>query len=152
MSQTTIRPFQPDDSPAVSALIIRCLKEVNQADYTPQQIERLCQAFAPDQVKKRFGQRLSFVALQKGQIIGTVTLKQNEIGSLFILPDYHKRGIGQQLLRHIEQVALQNKQTEVIAYSSLTAIDFYQHHGYTQIDQKEEADGEISLKIQKYLS
>ena len=80
---TEIRPFHLDDSGEASAVIVRCLREVNSRDYTPHQVERLCGEFTPEKVQERFG-RSSFVAVRDKEVIGTATLQTDKLGSVFV--------------------------------------------------------------------
>ena len=146
-----IRPFHADDSERAADVIIRCLQEVNSSDYTPAQIERLCAEFTPTKVRERFTERLSYVAVRKELVVGTATLQEAELGSVFVCPDLHGYGVSKLLVRHIEEVA-RRKGVEVIrAYSSLSAFPFYLHLGYERLGQKVEPDGEVTLEIQKRL-
>jgi len=38
-----------------------------------------------------------------GIVVGFISMAENEIGGLFILPDYHSKGIGTSLVKHISQ-------------------------------------------------
>jgi len=146
-----IRTFEASDSVQASWVITRCLREVNSHNYTEEQIQRLCDAFTPNQVLKRFSTRKSFVAVQHGKVIGTATLKEQEIGSLFVNPNLQGQGIGKLLLNHIEEVAKTANVTYLKAYSTLTAIEFYKHLGYQVIKEKVEKDGEVTIEIVKSL-
>ena len=149
-----IRPFYPGDSEEASSVITRCLQEVNSRDYTPSQIERLCSEFTPEKVRKRFGES-SFVAVHsKGEdeeVVGTATLQEDELGSVFVHPDLHGRGVGKLLVLHVEEVARQRGVAVMRAYSSLTALTFYLYLGYEEVDEKVEPDGEVTVKIRKRL-
>ncbi len=129
---------------------MRCLKEVNSRDYTPSQIERLCGEFTPGKVRERFGERLSFVAVQE-EVVGTATLKEDELGSVFVYPDLHGGGVGKLLVTHVEEVARGRGLEALRAYSSLTALDFYLHLGYEAVEKKVEPDGEVTVEIRKSL-
>jgi len=146
-----IRPFEAPDSEQASYVITRCLKEINSRDYTEGQIQKICDAFTPKNILKRFSERKSFVAVQYEQVIGTATLKGQEIGSMFVNPDFQGCGIGKLLIKHIEDVAKKSNVTQLKAYSSIAAIEFYKHLGYHEIKEKVEPDGEITIEIEKTL-
>ena len=147
-----IRPFYPDDSEGASAVITRCLREVNSRDYTPSQIERLCGKFTPEKVRKRFGES-SCVAVhsEDEEVVGTATLREDELGSVFVRPDWHGHGVGKLLVLHVEEVAKGRGVAVIGAYSSLTALKFYLHLGYEEVDEKVEPDGEVTVEIRKQL-
>lgn len=146
-----VRPFAPDGSEQVSKVIVRCLKAVNSRDYTPGQIDRLCAAFTPGRVLERFGNRVRLVAVQKGALVSTAMLQDNEVGSVFVCPDFHGRGVGKTLVEHIEAVARQNGVGLIKAYSSLTAVGFYLYLGYEKLREKRELDGEVTIEVEKRL-
>ena len=151
---TDIRPSRSDDSEEASAVITRCLREVNSRDYTPRQIERLCAEFTPEKLRKRFGES-SFVAVHSNgedeEVVGTATLRGDKLGSVFVRPDLHGCGIGKLLVLHVEEVAKGRGVAVIGAYSSLTALNFYLHLGYEEVDEKVEPDGEVTVRIRKQL-
>lgn len=146
-----IRPFVVDDGEQVSRVIIRCLREVNSRDYTSSQIERLCREFSPSKVRERFGNRASFVAFQNDVVVGTATLDGDEIRSVFVRPDLQNKGIGRVLMEQIEVAAKASGADVLRGYSSLAAIHFYLHLGYEKLREKREADGEVTIEIEKQL-
>ena len=148
---THIRPFHAGDSEHASDLIRRCLREVNSRDYMPGQIERLCAEFTPDKVRGRFDGRLSYVAVYAEEVVGTATLREVELGSVFVRPDLHGYGVGKRLVYHVEEVARKRGIEVLRAYSSLFALPFYLHLGYERLGQKVEPDGEVTMEIQKRL-
>jgi len=78
-------------------------------------------------------------------------LKGNEVGSVFVRPDLHGKGIGKMLMDRVERVARQEGVEVLKAYSSLAAINFYRHLGYEQRREKREPDGEVTIEIKKRL-
>ncbi len=127
------------------------MQEVNSRDYAPSQIERLCAEFTSEKVRERFGKRLSFVAVQKDEVVGTATLQKDELGSVFVRPDLQGQGVGKQLVAHVEEVAKERGVERLGAYSSLIALPFYLHLGYERLGEKREPDGEVTVEIQKRL-
>lgn len=146
-----IRLFHPNDREGASSVITRCLREVNSRDYTPHQVKRLCGEFTPERVRKRFGERTSFVAVYGEEVVGTAALRGDELGSVFVRPDLHGHGVGRLLVMRVEEVARRRGVAKLRAYSSLTALDFYLHLDYKRVGKKSEPDGEVTLEIQKYL-
>lgn len=71
-----------------------------------------------------------FICFEKEQkAVGTVTVKDNEICRLFVLPEYQKYGYGREMLDYAESVIL-DKYTEVVVDASLPAKSIYQRRGY----------------------
>lgn len=144
-----IRRFTRADRKQASTLICRCLREINSSEYDQNQIDRLCDAFSPENVERRFSERLSYVAVDAGKIIGTATLKGSELGSVFVNPEQHGQGIGKLLTYHVEAIARNSGIKRLTAFSSLAAIDFYRYLGYKSLGEKCEPDGEVTIEIEK---
>lgn len=74
-----------------------------------------------------------FVAtIEDDAIVGTVTIKENEICRLFVLPQYQKMGYGSQLLDFAECSIFQQYDTCVLD-ASLASKEIYLHRGYSNI-------------------
>lgn len=125
-----IRRFSSLDKNKVSYLIRRCLNKINSKDYTAEQIAFLCKEFTPSKVFQRFKDRDSFVATQENKILGCITLKSSEIGSLFVNPSYTRQGVGSYLYSYVENLAMRRGLTELYVNSSKTAVVFYKNKGY----------------------
>ena len=67
------------------------------------------------------------------EAIGTVTIKENEICRLFVLPKYQHKGFGRQLLNFAEKM-IADKYTEIYLDSSLPAKNTYLKRGYVSIE------------------
>lgn len=70
---------------------------------------------------------------QKQFIVGTVTIKDNEILRLFVLPDYQGNGYGRELLDYAEKTISDNF-SEIIIDASLPAKRIYLKCGYKEIE------------------
>ena len=65
-------------------------------------------------------------------ICGTVTVTENEISRLFVLPDYQGRGCGKALLDYAEQLIFLSSETIQLA-SSYPSKCLYLKRGYKEI-------------------
>ncbi|WP_225127046.1 hypothetical protein [Bradyrhizobium sp. IC3123] len=72
--ECSIRPALDDDAAAISAVILRALRETNARDYTAEIIARIEPSFGPDAVRRLIGQRTVFVATIGGRLVGTASL------------------------------------------------------------------------------
>lgn len=70
---------------------------------------------------------------QKQFIVGTVTIKDNEILRLFVLPDHQGNGYGRELLDYAEKTISDNF-SEIIIDASLPAKRIYLKRGYKEIE------------------
>ena len=64
-------------------------------------------------------------------IVGTVTLKENEICRLFVLPQYQGNGYGKELLDFAE-AEIAKQFNEIILAASLSAKAIYLKRGYKE--------------------
>ncbi|MEV4134098.1 GNAT family N-acetyltransferase [Dactylosporangium sp. NPDC049742] len=128
----TIRRLQDVDAPAVAAIIERCLREVNSRDYPIEIIERMCGHFTEHRVRELATQREVYVAEADG-IVGTVSRDGNKVYTMFVHPSVAGRGIGRQLMRHIEALAVADGYDHMETGASITAHDFYRRLGYVDV-------------------
>ena len=69
----------------------------------------------------------------KGNIVGTVTVKKNEICRLFVLPQYQGNGYGKELMKFAEEEISKNYD-EVILDASLSSKAIYLKMGYKETE------------------
>ena len=98
-----IRRFRADDADNVSHIIRRCLLEVNVKDYPREVIESMYDYFSPTNVVEISTKRRMYVFVQDNEIQGTGSLKDNNVRSVFVNPDFHNLGIGKELMKHLEK-------------------------------------------------
>lgn len=71
--------------------------------------------------------------IDENVIIGTVTIKNNEISRLFVLPNYQKKGYGRALLDFAEQKIFEDY-NEITISASLPAKKIYLKRGYIETE------------------
>ena len=64
-----------------------------------------------------------------GTAIGTVTVADNEIKRLFVLPDFQRKGYGRELMDFAEEI-IRKKHDHIILDASLPAKQIYLKRGY----------------------
>ena len=74
-----------------------------------------------------------YLIMDGEEILGTVTIKENEICRLFVLPQHQRKGVGKQLLDFAEK-KIADKYADIILDSSLPAKDIYRKRGYKIIE------------------
>lgn len=65
-------------------------------------------------------------------IVGTVTIKANEICRLFVLPSCQRNGYGAEMLDYAEKIISQ-QHSEIVLDASLPAQTIYHKRGYQEI-------------------
>lgn len=64
-------------------------------------------------------------------IVGTVTIRVNEICRLFVLPAYQGNGYGTEMLDYAEKI-ISHQYSEIVLDASLPAKSIYQKRGYKE--------------------
>lgn len=136
----TIRPITPTDYKAVEQLIRRAILETNAKDYSPHVIDFMLQV-DPFRPRDTAHEREYFVAID-GEICGVIGLKNNEVKTLFVDPDFHGKGVGRRLLIHMESLIFERGYEISKVFSSVSAKDFYKKHGYVVIREDSSVAGE----------
>ncbi|MET4216924.1 GNAT superfamily N-acetyltransferase [Bradyrhizobium sp. LB7.2] len=122
--ECTIRLAREDDAAAISAVILRALRETNAKDYTGETIERVERSFSPEVVLQLIGKRTVFVAAIGSRVVGTASLDGSVVRTVFVAPDVQARGIGRLLMAEIERTACARNIPSLTVPASVTAETF----------------------------
>ncbi len=128
----TLRPYRPDDAPALLALFRDTIRRVNSRDYSPTQIA----AWASDDIdvaawRGRFTGRFVAVAEEAGRPVGFADLEPDgHIDRFFISADHQRRGIGWQLLAAVVAEARRVGLARLFTEASITARPFFESQGF----------------------
>lgn len=130
-----IRAFQPDDSVNVSNLVRKVIKESLSKDYPDATVQLLYIEYKPEYFKDPYRGQTIFVAKENNQIVGTAAIHNNLIMDVFVDPEYEGKGVGSELLSHLEQLARLQGHTTTQISANPYAIDFYEKLGYTKVEE-----------------
>ncbi len=128
-----VRPAVDDDTAAISRVVIAALRRSNSQDYSPDIIARIECSFAPEAIGVLLGKRKVFVAVLGTTIIGTASLDDEVVRSVFVDPEYQGGGVGRQLMDVIHATAARDGVQALRVPSSMTAEAFYAALGYRKI-------------------
>ena len=131
--QYLIRRAMPVDAQAISKVVIAALRESNARDYSPEVIAQFEQNFCPASILKLMQQRQMYVAILEQHVVGTASLDQTVVRSVFVSPHHQGRGIGQQLMARLKEAAIVAQVEELRVPSSLTAESFYAQLGFAKV-------------------
>ena len=152
-----IRRFAEADAGEVSELIIKTLRTTNIKDYSSEYIENDVKMFAPESVIQRASWTHFYVACKEDMIIGCGAIgpywgKEDEssLFNIFVLPEYHGKGIGKKIVETLEQDAFFLRAKRVEIPSSITACEFYKKMGYQYKDGKTAIDEEQLYRLEKF--
>jgi putative acetyltransferase len=128
----TLRPFRPDDAPALLALFRDTIRRVNSRDYSPAQVA----AWASDDIDpvrwfERFTGRFVPVAEEAGRPVGFAELERDgHVDRVYVAADHQRRGIGRQLLTAVVAEARRVGLARLFTEASITARPFFEAHGF----------------------
>lgn len=134
----TLRPYRPDDAPALLALFRDTIRRVNSQDYSPAQIA----AWASDDIDTvawagRFTGRFVAVAEEGGHLVGFSDLEADgHIDRMFVSADHQGRGIGRQLLAAVVAEARRIGLVRLFTEASITARPFFERRGFSLIGRQ----------------
>ena len=130
--EVLIRRASAADAEAVHKIVLLALRETNARDYPPSVINRLALTL-PDKVASNLETWCAFVAIVNGQVVGTGSLNGRTVSSVYIHPEYQRRGIATKLMDAVENVASAPSQGTLHVQSSITAKPFYAKRGFKTV-------------------
>ncbi|MGV0761664.1 GNAT family N-acetyltransferase [Tistrella mobilis] len=147
----TIRQAGTGDAEAISAVILRALQETNAADYTPEIISAVAAGFSPEAITRHMAGRRVLVAVYADDVVGTASLDGAVVRSVFVSPDFQRRGIGMALMAAIEAFARAMASPRLLVPSSVTAEGFYARLGFVAL-RDEWHGAERTIVMEKQLA
>lgn len=130
-----IRPFAVADAEAVARVVRETLLTSNAGDYSIEELEALADWYEPRPLIARMEHSERFVAVIDTAIIGTAARRGNRIEGFFVAPSWQRHGVGEQLLAALEASAKREAMRAIWLESSVTAVGFYERHGYSSAGQ-----------------
>ncbi len=143
----------------LSVIITRNLIEVNIKDYSIKEMIELSKDFTPEKIIEYSESRKTFIALINGKPVGTLGIAKIIGGenddyhflNIFVLPEFHKKGIGTKLIEYSEEYVMKKKGKKIILLSSKTAHKFYKKRGYNYKKNVIETNQNGLYEMIKYL-
>ena len=89
----------------------------------------------------------TWIAEHDGRVVGFIALIDNEVGALFVHPDYHGQGFG----RHLMDKARELRGELVVEVFAANSIgrNFYDRYGFQFVEEKlHEVTGQTLLRLQ----
>lgn len=144
-----IRPFRPDDAPALAEATLAAIKAVGAKSYTPEQIE-VWAARHPG--PERFVERansgsLIFVAVQEDDAPVAYSLLEPDghLDMLYCHPDHTRRGLADKLLVIAEQQAQTLALSRLYTEASELARRAFERSGYVVQHRRDFDLGGVSI-------
>ncbi len=146
-----IRKFKRADAIKVSNIIRRCLRETVSKGYPKKVIESLYHFFTPSLLIKNLKDRTIFVAVENDKVVGTASLKEDKVFTVFVNPDFHGKGIGSKLMDKVEDLAKKKGYKIIKVPSATSSTEFYKKRGYKKVKIVHSKEHGDTIKMTKRL-
>lgn len=146
-----IRRLKRTDATRTAHMIIKSLARLNSQDYPKHVIAALVKRYAAGPLWKSSSISYIYVALGGGRVLGTASLRGSGIYSVFVDPNFTRRGVATILMKRLEHTALHNGYQLITLTSSVTAVSFYLTCGYTITRKLESLRTGCLFEMQKIL-
>ena len=157
MSIITVRAFQERDAAEVANLIGRNFKEVNAKDYGICAMIEMSRSHNAEWVLNVAAYAHMYVFCDAEKIVACGSISsfwgspdESIILTVFVLPEYHRKGIGRTIIETLEQDELFTRARRVEIPASITACDFYRKFGYDYKSGCDELDEEGHYRLEKW--
>ena len=126
INMVIIREIKESDFDDAVRCIQRSVDISNRSDYPEKIIDyQLHEHYTREWINRTTKDKYFVVAFRNEKIVGTGSLKENEIQNMFVDPDFQRKGIGKAIVFHLESHAKDLNLKLIILSSSITAINFY---------------------------
>lgn len=130
----SIRIAEQTDCQPVRDITVKTLSEIYVHYYPKGAVEFFLEHHNKENITEDIRQGHVFLCVDnKENAVGTVTIKNNEMCRLFVLPQYQGRGYGSEMLDYAEGLIFQ-KYDKIVLDSSLPAKQIYLKRGYCPIE------------------
>ena len=152
-----VRRFTEKDAEAVSRLIVRNFLEVNSKDYGIAAMKKLAKTYNSEKVLNIASYAHMYVFEWNDEIVGTGSISsfwgsktESILLTIFVLPEYHGKGIGRTIIRTLENDELYIRADRVEIPASITGVEFYRKFGYDYKNGIKQLDKENHYRLEKF--
>lgn len=145
-----IRKYREEDAETISKLVCRNLLEVNSKDYGMEEMIKFAKEYNADKIRKIATNGSMYVACENEKIIGCGAISYNNqdktesiILTFFILPEYHGKGVGKEIIKILEKDEIFLNSERVVVDASLSAHEFYKKMGYSYVKTEKKEDSKM---------
>lgn len=153
--------YKNDYAKDLSEIILDNMYQINIKDHGKDVIDRISKHFTEDEIKKTFPKRTKcLVALKDNEVVGTASIdryrgdttgKKYIILTVFVKIKNHHQGIGKELIKRIEEIAVDIGCKELVIPASVYACEFYRKFGFDFLGgQKIQNEDREYMLVKKY--
>jgi GNAT superfamily N-acetyltransferase len=133
----SIRPFTPEDAPALCRLHTRAILAISDEFYSKEQRVSWAHGLTPQGYIDASDKDETYeVAVIGGHVIGFCGRTAETVRGLYVDPQFQGRGIGRELLARAETILRAEGRTVMDIEASLSAEAFYASAGYRKISEE----------------
>lgn len=130
----SIKKAAPSDPDIVAEITVKTISEIYPRYYPKGAVDFFLRHHCAENIAADIGAGLVWLCTDKEHMVGTVTVKDNEICRLFVLPEFQGKGYGRELLDFAEKRIL-GEYDEIVLDASLPAKGLYLQGNRTQRPQ-----------------
>lgn len=135
-TKLTIKKAEPTDLHTVHSIVIKTVSAIYPRYYPTGAVRFFLDHHNAEAIARDIAEEMVFVCYTPDNIAaGTITLRENEIKRLFVLPEFQGKGFGTTLLTFAER-RLFKSFDKIILDSSLPAKGIYIKNGYIEADHQ----------------
>lgn len=144
MPRTTIELKLTNNAKQVAEIVETTILNIYPKYYPKGAVQFFLNLHCEEQIKTAMETEEIYLFLFKGKVIGTGSIRRNEICRLFILPEYQRRGYGSKLMDLLEEKIFQ-KYLLIHIDASFPAENMYLKRNYqiTSYKQIETENGDF---------
>jgi len=130
-----IRDIKVEDYSKVSQLIQKTHRISLGEIYPNILVEDLCKKYELSNLAKKAAEIDYWIAEDEdsGKILGIIGLKDNELRTFFVDPDFQGKGVGKSLYNHIEQIARNKGIRKITLVGSPLGQPIYKKLGFVKL-------------------
>jgi GNAT superfamily N-acetyltransferase len=127
-----VRNIKVSDYPQVSKLIIKTHKISFGEIYPEQLVNAFCEKYSVEKLAEKAKEIEYWVAEDRDskEVRGIIGLKDNELRTFFVDPDYQGKGIGKKLYVNLEQIAKDREIQKIVLVGSPLGQPVYKKFGF----------------------
>ncbi|MGN0465420.1 MAG: GNAT family N-acetyltransferase [Lachnospiraceae bacterium] len=152
-----IRRFEEKDANEVRNIIVRNFLEVNSKDYGTTAMEQLASYYDVPKVINIASYAHMYIFEWEDKIVGVGAISsfwgsetESILLTIFVLPEFHGRGIGRKIIETLEKDELFIRANRVEIPASITATEFYRKFGYDYKNGIKQLDEEQHYRLEKF--
>lgn len=128
-----VRPMVSTDAVAIHAIHTACLRKTLSSHYTSEQVEAWLAGRTPAGYLRGAENGEIYLVAERGQaIVGYANWQDQELLSLFVLPEFQNQGVGTLLLKACDA----NADIRWVK-ATLGAVEFYSRFGFLRVRRDE---------------